>query len=277
MYSAPPPIRLNFLHPRVWLAWGIFGLNILVFLGSLLLGFSLMGSSIDDVIILIRLGAKFSPLIDLDNQWWRLLTAMILHGGLIHLAFNSYALYILGPEVERLFGTLRFLAIYLGAGLVGSVASYMFGLIQSPAIGASGAIFGLMGALGAFSFNARSVLGDFARRNLRQIVVLAVLNLFIGFSIGGIDNLAHIGGLTGGVLIGLLLAPQLRLVSDGWNRQIVADYAPSWRWLGVVVVVAVALAGAWFVHQQRLADPQVLFEMRNLRQEYLNELRLLTA
>jgi rhomboid protease GluP len=279
MYETPPanqpPQRQLIALPahRVMLVWVIFAVNIAMFGYSLLKGFSIMGSNTtDDLVTLINLGAKFSALIDLDGQWWRFLTAMILHGGLIHLAFNSYALYILGPEVERIFGAPRFAAIYLAAGLGGSVGSYVFGSLAAPAIGASGAIFGLMGALGAFAYSARATLGDTATRNLRQIAGVAAINLFIGFSLPGIDNYAHLGGLIVGVLIGLVLAPQLHFKRDYAQVSIAAQPSTPMRWLGVIGVVVILSSVTSIVHQRRLDNPAVVQELREYRSWYIDQL-----
>ncbi|MBA3471473.1 MAG: rhomboid family intramembrane serine protease, partial [Herpetosiphonaceae bacterium] len=278
-YEAPPanneppqPQLIALPGHRVILVWIIFAINIGMFGYSLLKGFSVMGSNPGDDTTLINLGAKFSALIDLDGQWWRFLTAMILHGGLVHLAFNSYALYILGPEVERIYGAPRFAAIYLAAGLGGSVGSYVFGDLFAPSIGASGAIFGLLGALAAFAYSARETLGDTARRNLRQIAGVAAINLFIGFALPGIDNYAHLGGLIIGIVVGLLLAPQLRFVRN--YDQIAIESQPSalFRWLGVIGALVILFSATSIVHQRRLADPAVVQELRDYRSWYLNAL-----
>ncbi len=280
MYEAPPinpeppqPQLIALPGHRVILVWLIFAFNIAMFGYSLLQGFSLMGSNDEsDLVTLIDLGAKFTALIDLDGQWWRFLTAMILHGGLVHLAFNSYALYILGPEVERIYGAPRFAVIYLAAGLGGSAGSYVFGSLAAPAIGASGAIFGLMGALGAFAYSARATLGDTAKRNLRQIAGVAAINLLIGFSLPGIDNYAHLGGLIVGVVVGLVLAPQLRFVRD--TAQVSIESRPSTpiRWLGVVGALVILFSITSIVHRQRLENPAVVEELRAYRGWYRNQL-----
>lgn len=272
-YNEPPQQQVVVLAAhRTILVWLVFGLNIALFGYSLLRGFSLMGSRLSDLITLINLGAKFSPLIDLDNQWWRLLTPIFLHGGLVHLGFNSYALYIMGPDVERLYGWLRFGIIYLVAGLAGSIGSYAFGSLGSPSIGASGAIFGLMGAMGAFAYSARETLGAAAHRNLRQISGLAALNLVIGFSLPGIDNYAHIGGLVAGILVGLLLAPRLQFIQNYGEVRLEAQPSAPLRWAGVVGMLVVLIGFTSVIHQQRLADPAALQELQAYRAGYLQEL-----
>ncbi|HYF63132.1 MAG TPA: rhomboid family intramembrane serine protease [Herpetosiphonaceae bacterium] len=284
MYEAPPAydpepqrrvVRVSMQPHNVVLAWVFLAAIVALFAFSVLRGFSPMGVSddadaIDDLVLLISLGAKFTPLMDLDGQWWRLASAMFLHGSLIHLAINGYALYILGPDVERMYGTARFAAIYMGAGLAGSAASYGFGDISAPAIGASGAIFGLMGAMGAFAFSSRAVLGDVARRNLRQIAGLAAINLLIGFSLSGIDNYAHLGGLVGGTALGLLLAPRLEFVPDPLQPAIRSHPSGPARWLGFLAVLAVVAGLTALIHHLRLDDPKARSVLVESRNDYLD-------
>jgi membrane associated rhomboid family serine protease len=151
---------------------------------------------------LYDLGAMQPLAIAQGHQYWRLFTAMFLHAGLLHLALNMYGLYLFGSIVEAAFGQVRFLAIYVAAGLMASVASFVFSDPGSVAVGASGAIFGLLGAWVAFNFRRRG--SAFAAANLRMAAILIGINLFLGFSIRGIDNYAHIGGLVTGIVAGTL-------------------------------------------------------------------------
>lgn len=143
---------------------------------------------------LIKYGAKFNPLI-LEGEWWRFFTPIILHIGILHLLMNTLALYYLGSAVERIYGKFRFLFIYLVAGFSGSLASFIF----SPSIsaGASGAIFGCFGALLYFGVIYPRL---FFRTIGYNILIILGLNLIFGFSMPGIDNAGHIGGLIGGFL-----------------------------------------------------------------------------
>lgn len=143
---------------------------------------------------LIKYGAKFNPLI-LEGEWWRFFTPILLHIGFIHLFMNTLALYYLGPTIERIYGRLRFLFIYLVAGFCGSLASFLFSTNLSA--GASGAIFGCFGALLYFGINYRSLF--FRTMGLNVLVVIAI-NLSLGFTMPGIDNAGHLGGLVGGFL-----------------------------------------------------------------------------
>jgi len=150
---------------------------------------------------LCRLGALNAPAVVHDGQYWRLLTVMVLHAGIIHWAFNSYALFIFGPTLEALLGRIRFLALYVGSGFAAAGASLLFSHTQLG-VGASGAIFGLLGALVAFFYRRRDAGGRGALQNL--LLVLA-LNLFIGTRIANVDNVAHIGGFLAGLLAMALL------------------------------------------------------------------------
>lgn len=130
-----------------------------------------------------------------NGEFYRLLTSTFVHANIIHLLFNMYALYVIGPVVEKYYGKLKFLLIYLGSGVIGSLFSVV--LTNYASVGASGAIFGLFGALLFFGYKYRATLDGFLRSS---IVPTLILNLIIGLVIPGIDISAHIGGLIGGIL-----------------------------------------------------------------------------
>jgi rhomboid protease GluP len=154
-----------------------------------------------------QLGLKINQAIA-QGQIWRLVTPMFLHGSILHIAFNMYALYIFGPSLERYFGRARFLALYGLSGFAGNVASLMFSTANS--LGSSTAIFGLLGAQGVFIYQNRELLGQGARRALNNIISIAAINLIIGLS-PQIDNWGHIGGLVGGSLFTWFAGPILRM------------------------------------------------------------------
>lgn len=147
-----------------------------------------------DTSTLIKYGAKFNPLI-LEGEWWRFFTPIVLHIGLLHLLMNTLALYYLGSAVERVYGNLRFLFIYILAGFGGTLASFIFSPTLSA--GASGAIFGCFGALLYFGLIYPKL---FFRTMGFNILIVLGINLAFGFTIPGIDNAGHIGGLIGGFL-----------------------------------------------------------------------------
>ena len=136
-----------------------------------------------------------------EGQTYRLLTGMFLHGGIVHLLFNCYALYVIGSQIENFLGRFKFIVIYLVSGISGALFSMIFGG-NYASIGASGAIFGLMGSLVYFGYHYRVYLGNVIKS---QIIPLILLNLGLGFIISGVDNSAHIGGLIGGTLISIAL------------------------------------------------------------------------
>lgn len=153
----------------------------------------LLGSSMD-VPHLIQFGAKYNPLI-MDHEWWRIVSSMFIHIGIFHLFMNMLALYYLGTAVERIFGPMKFLFIYLLSGIIGGLASFAFTINVSA--GASGAIFGLFGALLFFGLHERKV---FLQTIGRGIFFIIIFNVLFGFTVPQIDNGAHIGGLLAGFI-----------------------------------------------------------------------------
>lgn len=148
-----------------------------------------------DTLELVRYGANYGPLIR-DGEYYRLIASMFLHGGFMHIFLNMYSLYVVGPRVEDFFGKWKYVLIYLASGIGGSLLSVsMNGDVVS--IGASGAIFGLFGALLYFGYNYRGYIGTIIRS---QILPIVLYNLIIGFMIPGIDMWGHIGGLIGGLI-----------------------------------------------------------------------------
>jgi membrane associated rhomboid family serine protease len=153
-------------------------------------------------------GAKVNLLIA-RGEWWRLLTPIFIHADLLHVGFNCYALYYLGRDVERVSGAGRLALVFFFAGLAGNALS----LLMSPrsAVGASGAVFGLIGASAVFFFRNRRLLGARGQAQLRSLIMLTVLNLALGLR-PGIDNWAHLGGLLGGLAMGWATMPVWGLV-----------------------------------------------------------------
>ncbi|MDQ3878887.1 MAG: rhomboid family intramembrane serine protease, partial [Actinomycetota bacterium] len=146
----------------------------------------------------------FQPAIANKGEFYRLFTTMLLHAGFPHIAFNGYALFLIGPFVERVFGSRRFVGIFVATGLLGSAASYMWGPCNELGVGASGAIFGLLGCLAVYVYRRR----DNPAMNMlwRNIVFILILNAIIGIAASGeIDVRAHAGGFVGGLIVGGLL------------------------------------------------------------------------
>lgn len=145
-----------------------------------------------------------------QGQWWRLLTSTVLHSGILHLLFNMYALYWLGPQLESMLGQMRFASLYVLSALGGSVASYWFSDLNTVSVGASGAIFGLI--------TATIVIGREMRSDVSQLIVVLGLNVVIGFLQPGIDWRAHFGGAAVGATVAFLYTRGTRLNRDQIHR-----------------------------------------------------------
>lgn len=156
------------------------------------------GNGSEDTYTLINFGANYDVLTK-SGEYYRLFTCMFLHIGIMHLICNMYSLYVIGKEVEGLFGKWKYLLIYLLSGICGSMLSLAFSY-NIVSAGASGAIFGLLGALLYFGYYYRTYLGAVMRSSIIPVILF---NLVIGFLSSGIDNAAHIGGLVGGILIAM--------------------------------------------------------------------------
>jgi len=158
-----------------------------------------IGKGSEDVLTLLLFGANNQTLVE-SGQVWRLITSTFLHIGIVHLIVNMYSLYIIGKQLEGFLGRIKYLLVYLGSGFLGSLLSVV--MHDSVSAGASGAIFGLLGSLLYFGYHYRLYLGTVLRT---QVIPIIIINLLIGFSLSGIDNFAHIGGLVGGYLLTMAL------------------------------------------------------------------------
>lgn len=176
-------------RPRV--TYGIIAINLTVYVAGILLASAGAANLLADF-------GMWPVGIALLGEWWRLLTAAFLHAGLLHIGFNMYVLYVLGPPLERAFGAGRFLTLYLMAALGGSVASYATSAPNTLSVGASGAVFGLMAA--------HLVVGKRFRRDISQVAILLAINVAIGFVLPNIDWRAHLGGAAVGAAIAFVMA-----------------------------------------------------------------------
>lgn len=167
--------------------------KVLIIINVLLFILTLLDVNLFNKLILDPIGVR-------NGEVYRLLTSIFMHGSIYHLVVNMYSLYFLGKELETFLGKTKFIIIYLISGLTGSLLSCI--LTNSYSLGASGAIFGLLGSLLYFGMHYRLYLGSVL---VKQIVPIIVLNLLIGFTFSGIDNAAHIGGLIGGIFITMAL------------------------------------------------------------------------
>lgn len=184
-------------------------LNILIFLAMYAIG-----NGSQDSLTLLSFGANYGELTR-SGEVYRLLTSAFLHIGILHLIVNMYSLYVIGPQLESFLGKTKFLFVYLFSAISGGLLSLCF--TTGISAGASGAIFGLLGSLLYFGYHYRIYLGSVMKS---QIIPLIFLNLLIGFTMNGVDNAAHIGGLVGGILMTMALGVQYKSTTsekiNGW-------------------------------------------------------------
>lgn len=183
--------------------YSIMIINIIIFLIEVLKSRSIIDINI---YTLIEMGAKINPLIN-RGEFYRIITAAFLHGGLIHIFFNMSALNIIGKEVEGIFGSKKFLLIYILSAIGGNLFSYLFSP-NSISVGASGAIFGLLGAMFIFGLKERYRIGKAYVKNIIQTIGL---NVILGITIPNIDNFAHLGGLIIGIITTLFIYKKIEI------------------------------------------------------------------
>jgi rhomboid protease GluP len=241
----PPPVEqrvaISAPRQRPVITYTLLVITIIIFLlqtaGEYVFGFDMVAA----------MGMKVNDLI-LEGQIWRLFTPMFLHGSILHLGFNMYALYIFGPGLERYYGHGRFLLLFFLGGFAGNVFSFIFS--ASPSLGSSTAIFGLLAAEGVFLYQNQKVFGGVARRALNNIIMIAVVNLIIGLS-PGIDNWGHMGGLLGGAIFAFLGGPILKLEGLSPNLSVVDARETSdvirAALVDVLIFGALAIANIFFI------------------------------
>lgn len=194
---------LHELTPRVYVAPILIGINAIVFVLMVVFGVSPTSPTIAD---LLRWGADYGPKTMLEGDWWRLLTSMFIHIGIIHIGMNMWVLYVAGPFVERMVGNVGFLLMYVIAGLCGGLASLTWNPVIVSA-GASGAIFGIFGCLLGLVVLGRGNIPPQILVQLRSSGLYFLgINLVLGMTIPNIDMAGHLGGLVGGFLCGLVLS-----------------------------------------------------------------------
>jgi rhomboid protease GluP len=243
----PPPqqmVRVEIPGVRPVAAYIILAFTILVFLVQLGTTSSL-GYDLPAV-----WGARWNEMI-VNGQLWRLVTPVFLHstGWLLHIGFNMYALYNLGPAIERLWGHGRFLALYFLAAFAGNVLS--FALTDGISIGASTSILGLIAAEGVFLFRNRKVLSRQIRSAITQIVIILAMNLALGLA-PGVDMWGHLGGLVGGLLFSWFAAPLLSVEGLMPNLRVVDRRESRDVWMGALLVFGLFALLAGYLITTRL-------------------------
>ncbi|WP_250628075.1 rhomboid family intramembrane serine protease [Pinirhizobacter soli] len=226
--------RLDALSPKAIAVPVLVGINIVVFIAMCVSGvgiFTVDGNAV------LSWGSNYGPL-TAGGQWWRLLSNMFVHFGVIHVSLNMWALYASGRTVERLFGTGRFIVLYLFAGIAASMVSLLWNQTVNSA-GASGAIFGVFGGMLAFVMNKRNEVPQSVMIEHRNSTLgFAAYSLFYGVAHTGVDNAAHIGGLVSGLAMGFVLARPLTSEARRAPR-------PASFWLSVSLGAAALFALSW--------------------------------
>lgn len=203
----------------------------------------LAGESIENIVLVTF--ANYGPAI-LEGQTWRLLTSMFLHADWRHLFFNAFGLFIFGMEMERLYGPSRYTVIYFLAGLFGSLASFASRGPEVLSVGASGAIFGIIGMNLAFFLLHRDTFGEFGRSRITSTLFIIGVNIFFGLTVPRIDNMAHMGGLIAGFALGYALAPRYQLSGEYTTAPRVVDTVSLLnRWWAPALAVIVLAGGVW--------------------------------
>lgn len=190
--ESPRPQVVQIAIPRVrpYVTYALLGLTVFIYL------LQLAGQYLLNLDLVTYIGIKYNPLIR-AGQLWRLITPIFLHGSILHIGFNMYALFIYGRGLEARFGHGRFALLYFLSGFAGNVLSFL--LTPNPSLGASTATFGLLAAEAAFILQNRQILAGNTNRLLLNLLYIAGVNLLLGFTTTGIDNFGHIGGLLGGL------------------------------------------------------------------------------
>ena len=254
-----PSASIPGLRRRPYLTWTLLGVNLLLWLLVDLYSDARLGGP-TSTSVLLKFGAMEAQHIA-AGDYWRLFTATFLHAGWMHLALNCLALLIFGHQIEQIYGRGRFLALYFIAGLAGSVTSYALSISAAPntlGVGASGAIFGLLGGLVAFYVVHRNRFGVIGRQSLTGLLVIVAINVVFGFIVPGVDNFAHIGGFVAGLLTGLAYSPIYRVEHGPYGGpQSVADINSMLRRWWVPPAAAVVLVAGILLGNLNLDDTPI--------------------
>lgn len=193
---------------RYKLTYAIILLNVLFYFISTFYSRSFTEMNLQ---VLVELGALYGPLTVLKGEWWRLFTAMFLHGGMTHILMNMFSLYLIGRGAEMYFDTKSYISIYLFSGFLGGLVSLCIHP-ESVGIGASGAIFGVFGALAGFFLAHKNKIATHSKAFMKYFGIIIGLNLVIGFSMESVDVSAHIGGLVVGFIGGYMLSKNPKFI-----------------------------------------------------------------
>jgi len=246
--------RLKGLAPIPWVTWLLVALNVMVWGVAVVSGAEVRATPAHT---LFAWGGNAASAVQ-QGEWWRLLTALFLHGGVVHLTMNMLGLAGAGIMVERIYGHRLFALIYLGTGLVGGAASLHFSAQQAVSVGASGAVFGITGALLVGVFQHRRRLPKaFGRQTLVGIGFFVFYSLMQGFAHKGVDNAAHVGGLLAGAMLALVLPERFDMAHFARNLQRRAVAAGALVLVTVAALIAASPPAA--LDMQRLFDGHAAF------------------
>ncbi len=194
--------------------------------------------------LLLLYGAKINQFI-LQGEIWRFLTPAFLHGSIVHLGFNMYALYSFGPSLERKYGSISFILLYAISAIFGNVFSFLCSSYVS--LGASTAIFGLIAAQGVYIYKNRYLLGSAAKPLLTNVLFMVAVNLFLGLS-PGIDNWGHLGGLAGGFLYAWFAGPSFGISENLFGENVVIrENKKIFLVAAIILAIAIALVGSGYL------------------------------
>ncbi len=199
-----PKISIRLIEGKSIVTWVLLAVTVVIY------GLQQFSEFRYGVDLPLMFGAKYTPYIKM-GEYWRLITPIFLHSSVMHILCNMYALFTLGPSLEKHYGKLSFLRLYLITGFGGNVLSYILSP-YSISVGASSALFGLIGAQAMLLYKNRRIIRNY-RAMMQNIVFVVVINLFIGMQ-GGIDNWAHLGGFVTGLLIGFTSGPQIGFLRE---------------------------------------------------------------
>jgi len=246
-YPQPPQpsvVRVSTPAVKPYGTYTLIGLTVLIYM------LQVLGQQFNFDIV-TSLGIKYGPYIR-AGEIWRLVTPVFLHGSILHIGFNMYALFLFGRGIEGRFGHLRFLVLYFLSAFAGNVLSFV--LTPSASLGASTAVFGLLAAEGVFLIQNRALLREHFRRAFMNIIYMAAINLFFGFTIAGIDNWGHVGGMLGGILFTWFGGPRWKVEGLYPSVQIVDEREGHGLLAGTIAVLLffiplAALGWIWPVGQ----------------------------
>ena len=230
--GSPYRVSIQYAARKPVVTWVLIGLCVAVYAVQYAT-ISLLGNDIP-----AAYGAKVNALI-IQGQLWRLVTPMFLHGSLIHIGFNMYALFLIGPGIEQYYGHWKYLLLYLLAGMAGNLVS--FWMSPDASYGASTAIFGLVAAEAVFVFQNRFMFGGRTRSILTNLFIIVAVNLTLGL-MPGIDNWGHLGGLLGGLAFSWLGGPVYHVTGMMPDLHLVNSRPTNQTWLvGVVVALVIGI------------------------------------